>query len=309
LKWRYDKNKGEIEEITKKFNLKIMNCQVEILYKQNRKEQNKEKEFIKEFSGKFKELNNKIEKEFQGYGVSLNLSIHCRRAKAREKHKIPLTIEYDIFPSITQNKEETNYINNCKKKQVRLIKPTKVKTMEETLNSFKRQITKWKSDLSNSRDSTINYLEYLNINQPIIPAKKFAKYRGRAKFMIEELNKQIRKVITHEELIKEFESIYFTEEEEEPNESISSKDKLCKYEILDNWTSKWLKLMMPLQQANQNNPLKPKKKSYKRSNSKIHPRTFQLWLHRTKSLAVKKEKLASKQSNEKNCSSKKESKN
>jgi hypothetical protein len=90
LKKRYDKNKDEIKEITKKYNLKIMNCQVEIFYKQNRKEQkdqieqDKVKEFIKEISGRFKELNNKIEKEFQGYGISLNLLIHCRRSKARK---------------------------------------------------------------------------------------------------------------------------------------------------------------------------------------------------------------------------------
>jgi hypothetical protein len=84
LKWRNDKNKDEIEEITKRYNGKIMNCQGEIFYKQNRKEHNKEKEFIKEISGKFKELNNKIEKEFQGYGISLNLLIHCRNAKPKK---------------------------------------------------------------------------------------------------------------------------------------------------------------------------------------------------------------------------------
>jgi response regulator of citrate/malate metabolism len=131
-----------------------------------------------------------------------------QKCKTKEKHNFPITVEYEIFPSFTQNQKEANYIsNNWKKKQVRLIKPTKVKTMKETLKEFREKIAKWKSDLSNSRDSTNNYLKYLNANSSTIPAKKFAKYKGRAKFTIEEINKQIKKVITHEELIEEFESI------------------------------------------------------------------------------------------------------
>jgi hypothetical protein len=194
LKKRYDKNKDEIKEIAKKYNLKIMNCQVEIFYKQNRKkqkdqeEQNKVKEFIKEISGKFKKLNIKMKKEFQGYGISLNLIIHCRRPKAKEKHKTPLMTEYDIFPTI-ENQEEANYMNQKKKKkQVRLIKPTKVKTMKKMLNIFKEQNTQLKSDCQKIKDPIINYIEFLDANQQVIPANKFANYKKRATLMIEEIN-------------------------------------------------------------------------------------------------------------------------
>jgi hypothetical protein len=170
--------------------------------------------------------------------------------------------------------------------------------MKKILNVFKEQSTQWKSDWQKIKNSANNYLEYLDINQPIIPVKKFAKYRGRVILMIEEINKQIRKVTTHEELVQEYESIYFSTKEEP--KSVKSKDEFCKYEIMDNWTSKWLNLMIPHQQANYDNSLKPKKKkkSYEKSNSKVHLRKFQLWLHRSKSIAVKKEKPVSNQYNE-----------
>jgi hypothetical protein len=156
----------------------------------------------------------------------------------------------------------------------------------------------WKSEIAKERDLIINYQEYININQSIIPAKKFAKYKGRAKFMIEQFNKQIETITTYEELIRTFELTRSIENEEIQIVLVSLNDKLCKYEIPDDWTSKWLKLVIPLQKANQNIPPKSKKKVFKKSNSKIHPRTFQLWLHRTKLLAVKKDELASNQYNE-----------
>jgi hypothetical protein len=104
-----------------------MECQIEILHEQV--EADKEKRFLQELNGKFKELNIKLEKEFQCYGICLHTAINRNQARVKEKNKtIPNIIYHEVFPTILINPKEAKHLlnNNKKKKRARLIKPPKL---------------------------------------------------------------------------------------------------------------------------------------------------------------------------------------